>query len=118
MRLQAQPLSFRVRTSNNTPSVRRKVTNGTSLIISNEGKCAYHLANLVLRSAWVNRHNLRQNYNLEELINQLELTRGLVFNTRIKACFHPPEWSSREQKVLKVYEKLAISILISKDSSG
>jgi hypothetical protein len=74
--------SSRLRTSSNTPSVRKKVTNGTSLLISNEGKCAFHLANFVFRSAWVNRQNSRQGYNLDELANQSELTRDLASHTR------------------------------------
>jgi hypothetical protein len=41
-------------------------------------KCAFQLATLVLRGAWVNRHNSRQGCNLDELVNQSEPTRNLA----------------------------------------
>jgi hypothetical protein len=40
--------------------------------------------------------------NLEELVNQSELTSGLAFNTRIKAWFQTQEWPCLEWKDLKV----------------
>jgi hypothetical protein len=61
-------------------------------------KCAFHLTTFVLRSALTNCHNWRQGCNSEEPVNQTELTRSLVFNTRTKEWFHPLEWSGREWK--------------------
>jgi hypothetical protein len=56
---------------------------------SDEGMC-FHLANLVLRSVWMNRHNSRQDCNFEELANQLKLTRGLAstqwIRSQVEAC--------------------------------
>jgi hypothetical protein len=41
-------------------------------------ECAFLLATFGLRSAWTNWHNSRQCCNLDELINQSELTRDLA----------------------------------------
>jgi hypothetical protein len=90
-----QHLPSQLCTSSNTSSIQKNVTNGTSLLISNEGKLAFHLANFILRSAWVNWHNSSWGCNLEKLINQSELNRGLVFNTRIMA------WVARDEEVMR-----------------
>jgi hypothetical protein len=62
-------------------------------------KYTFHLATFVLRSAWANRHNSSQGCNLDKLINQPELTRGLASHTRIqghrKACLSLRHMSSR-----------------------
>jgi hypothetical protein len=59
MRLQAQHIPSRLCTSSNTLSVQKNVINGTSLLISNDGDVLSTLQIFVLRSTWVNRHNLR-----------------------------------------------------------
>jgi hypothetical protein len=59
MRLQAQHIPSRLSTSSNTLSVQKNVINGTSLLISNDGDVLSTLQIFVLRSTWVNRHNLR-----------------------------------------------------------
>jgi hypothetical protein len=41
-------------------------------------KCVFLLTTFVLRSVWMNWHNLRQVCNLEELTNQSKLTCGLA----------------------------------------
>jgi hypothetical protein len=38
----------------------------------------FHLVTFILRGTWANWHNLRQGYNLDELINQSEPTRDLA----------------------------------------
>jgi hypothetical protein len=74
MRLQTQHLPSQLCTSCNMPSVQKKITNVTSLLIFSEGKRNFHLANFVLKSIWAKRHNSRWCCNLEQLINQSELT--------------------------------------------
>jgi hypothetical protein len=46
-------------------------------------KYIFYVATFVLRRVSVNQHNSRQCYILNEIINQSELTRGLVSHTRI-----------------------------------
>jgi hypothetical protein len=45
---------------------------------------AFHHANFILRNAWMNRHNSRQDYNLEELTNQSKLTHDLASTQEIR----------------------------------
>jgi hypothetical protein len=44
----------------------------------------FHLVTFVLRSVWMNRYNLRQGCNLDELTNQSDLTHGLALTHGIR----------------------------------
>jgi hypothetical protein len=48
------------------------------LFANSEEGCDFHLATFVLRSAWMNQNNSRQGCSLDELTNQLKLTRDLA----------------------------------------
>jgi hypothetical protein len=85
-RLQGQHSSFRLRISSHTPFVLMNAAHGPFRKFSRR-KWAFHFANFSLRSTWMNRHNSRQNCNLDELINQSESTRDFAPHLRNKASW-------------------------------
>jgi hypothetical protein len=68
MRLHTQLSSFWLRMSSNTPSCSEE-SNEWNTFANSKGTC-FLFCNTSLRNARTNRHNSRQDYNLEELINQ------------------------------------------------
>jgi hypothetical protein len=44
----------------------------------------FHLATFILRSGWMNQHNSRYGYNLDELTNQSDLTQDLASTQGIR----------------------------------
>jgi hypothetical protein len=68
-RTHAQLSSFWLRMSSNTPSGSEESHEWNTL--SNLKSMRFLFRNIGLRNAWMNRHNLRQDCNLEELINEI-----------------------------------------------
>jgi hypothetical protein len=84
-RLQVWHSSFQLCSSSNTPSVLVNVAYGP--FANPMRKCTIHLATLVLRGAWANRHHSRPGCNLDELNNQSEPTHGLASHLRNNASW-------------------------------
>jgi hypothetical protein len=84
--------SFQLHTSSNTPSVPTNDVQGS--FANSDEEMHFPSYNFCLE--FKNWHNSRQGYNLGELINQLEVTRSLIFNTRNMAWFQIQEWSCLE----------------------